>query len=87
MHTREILEDILNNKPYGAGKEFIRSAKNKKFYKYRAKLTQRVPIGEVNIEVFATEKEAFQLAKLELQRTHKPGYDIDVTWHKITTVK
>lgn len=83
---RAFLEDIMNNKPHGYGKQFMKNTKNKKTYQFVAKITKRVLVDEVTVEVFSTEKDSYAAAKAKLwqmQIDKKAPDGDDIVWRKV----
>jgi len=64
MFTREQLEDIMNNKPFGFGKEILRG--KKKRFAFVAKPYNKSYLESVEVEVFCErESQAFDKAKMQ----------------------
>jgi hypothetical protein len=82
MLTREDLEDILNNKPHGYAKQFM---KKKGFTKssYIAMPYKIQKLDPITITVFSSDKEAFDAAKRQFYSTHSKHIEYDgVEWKR-----
>ncbi len=81
MLTREELEDIMNNKPYGYAKQFMKKGFKKSTYIATPYKTQR--LDQIAITVFASDRDAFDAAKREFYSTHAKNIEHDgVEWKR-----
>jgi hypothetical protein len=81
MLTREELEDIMNNKPFGYGKVF----KNKEVKKttFVAVPYKRQHLEPITITVFGKAKDAYQDAQREFYSTYGKNLEYDgVEWSR-----
>ena len=81
MLTREELEDIMNNKPYGYGKQFMKKGvKKRTFVALPYKKNQLEPI---TVTVLSSDKDAFQDAQRQFYSTIAKNLDYDgVEWKR-----
>jgi hypothetical protein len=78
--TREELEDILNNKPYGFGKQFMKKDGPKKFT-FKAVPFVKVFKEPISISAYGkTQASAFEAAKNEFYRTNKNEEYHGIEW-------
>ena len=81
MLTREELEDIMNNKPYGYGKKFTKKGFKKSTF--IAMPYKKVKLDPVEVVVMADDKNAFQYAQSQFYSTHAKNLDYDgVEWKR-----
>jgi hypothetical protein len=81
MLTREELEDIMNNKPYGYGKQLLKKGMKKRtFIALPYKKNQLEPI---TVTVLSSDKDAFQDAQRQFYSTIAKTLDYDgVEWKR-----
>ena len=81
MLTREELEDIMNNKPYGYGKQLLKKGvKKRTFVALPYKKNQLEPI---TVTVLSTDKDAFEDAQRQFYSTIAKNLDYDgVEWKR-----
>ena len=81
MLTREELEDIMNNQPYGAGKRLMKKGMRKStFIATPYKINRLEPIS---VTVFSADKTAYQDAQLRFYSTHAKNIEYDgVEWKR-----
>ena len=80
--NREELEDILNNKPYGFGKQFMKKNGPRKF-NFKAIPYVKVFQEPISITAYGTSQAcAFETAKNDFYRTHKNTEYHGVDWAK-----
>lgn len=81
MLTREELEDIMNNKPYGYGKQLLKKGvKKRTFVALPYKKNQLEPI---TVTVLSSDKDAFQDAQRQFYSTIAKTLDYDgVEWKR-----
>lgn len=80
--NREELEDIMNNKPYGFGKQFMKKNGLKK-YTFKAKPYTKVFQEPVTISVYGVSQErAYESAKSEFYKTHQAADYHGIEWVK-----
>lgn len=81
MLTREELEDILNNKPYGYAKQFMKKGLKKSTY--IATPYKTLKLDPIAITVLSSDKEAFDAAKRQFYATHPKNIEYDgVEWRR-----
>jgi hypothetical protein len=81
MLTREELEDIMNNKPYGYGKQFMKKGLKKSSFIAIPYKTQR--LDPITVTVLSSDKDAFESAKREFYSTHAKNLEYDgVEWKR-----
>jgi len=81
MLTREELEDIMNNKPYGYGKMFMKKGLKKSSFIAIPYKTQR--LDPITVTVLSSDKDAFESAKREFYSTHAKNLEYDgVEWKR-----
>lgn len=81
MLTREDLEDIMNNKPYGYGKQFMKKGLKKfTFIATPYKINHSEPI---KVTVLSSDKDAYQDAQRQFYSTIAKNIDYDgVEWKR-----
>ncbi len=81
MLTREELEDIMNNKPYGYGKQFMKKGvKKSTFIAHPYKKNNLDPIA---VTVYGDSKTAFQDVQRQFYSTYAKNLDYDgVEWKR-----
>lgn len=81
MLTREELEDIMNNKPYGYGKQFMKKGLKKSTFIATPYKIQR--LEPIDVTVLSTDKDAFETAKREFYSAHAKKIEYDgVEWKR-----
>lgn len=81
MLTREELEDIMNNKPYGFHKQFTK--KGAKRYSFTALPYKKNQLEPITVTVISTDKNAFQDAQRQFYSTHAKTIEYDgVEWKR-----
>lgn len=81
MLTREELEDIMNNKPYGYGKQFIKKGVKKSTF--IATPYKKNRLDPITITVFSDGKNSFGDAERQFYSTHAKNLDYDgVDWKR-----
>lgn len=81
MLTREELEDIMNNKPYGYGKQLMK--KGLKKHTFIALPYKKNQLEPIKVTVLGTDKDAFQTAQREFYSTHAKTIEYDgVEWKR-----
>lgn len=81
MLTREELEDIMNNQPYGAGKRFMKKGLRKTTF--IATPYKKTSLEQIEVTVITTDKDAFQDAQRQFYSTHAKNIDYDgVEWKR-----
>ena len=81
MLTRQELEDIMNNKPYGYAKQFMKKGFKKSTYIATPYKTQH--LDSIEISVFSSDKEAFDAAKRQFYAMHSKNIDYDgIEWRR-----
>lgn len=81
MLTREELEDIMNNKPYGYGKKFMK--KGMKKYTFIATPYKKNSLEPINVTVLSADKNAFQDAQRLFYSSHAKNIEYDgVEWKR-----
>lgn len=81
MLTREELEDILNNKPYGYGKLLMKKGVKKRTF--IAMPYKKNSLEPINVTVLSTDKDAFQDAQQQFYSTIAKNLDYDgVEWKR-----
>lgn len=83
MLTREELEDIMNNQPFGAGKH-LTTRKGMKKYTFTAKPYKKTPLEPVTVTVISlTDKTAYQEAQRQFYSTYAKNLEYDgVEWNR-----
>lgn len=80
--NREELEDIMNNKPYGFGKQFMKKNGLKKFT-FKAIPYVKVFQEPISISVYGvSQARAFESAKLEFYSANKNTEYHGIEWTK-----
>lgn len=80
MLTREDLEDIMNNKPFGYGKQFMKKGGHKR-YTYIARPYKKVNLEPIEVVVLSSDKNAFADAQRQFYTTIAKTIDYDgVEW-------
>ena len=80
MQTREDLEDIMNNKPFGYGKQFMKKNGHKR-YTYIARPYKKVNLEPIEVVVLSSDKNAFADAQRQFYTTIAKTIDYDgVEW-------
>ena len=81
MLTREELEDIMNNKPYGYGKQFMKKGVRKStFIATPYKINRLEPVA---VTVLSADKTAYQEAQRQFYSTHAKNIEYDgVEWKR-----
>ncbi len=81
MLNREELEDIMNNKPFGYAKQFMKKGLKKSTFIATPYKTQR--LEPIDVTVLSTDKDAFETAKREFYSTIAKNLDYDgVEWKR-----
>lgn len=81
MLTREELEDIMNNKPFGYAKQFMKKGLKKSTFIATPYKTQR--LEPITVTVLSSDKDAFQTAQREFYSTHAKNIEYDgVEWKR-----
>ena len=81
MLTRQELEDIMNNKPYGYANQFMKKGFKRSTYIATPYKTQR--LDQITVTVIASDKDAFDAAKREFYSTHAKNIEHDgVEWKR-----
>lgn len=81
MLTREELEDIMNNQPFGAGKKFMKKGLRKTTF--IATPYKKTSLEQIEVTVITSDKDAFQDAQRQFYSTHAKNIDYDgVEWKR-----
>lgn len=81
MLTREELEDIMNNKPYGYGKQLMK--KGLKKHTFIALPYKKNQLEPIKVTVLSTDKDAFQTAQREFYSAYSKNIEYDgVEWKR-----
>jgi hypothetical protein len=81
MLTREELEDIMNNQPYGAGKQLMKKGFRKSTF--IATPYKKNVLESIKVTVFSTDKNAFSDAQRRFYSTHAKNIEYDgVEWKR-----
>jgi hypothetical protein len=81
MLTREELEDIMNNQPYGAGKQLMKKGLKKSTF--IASPYKKTWLEQVKVTVLSSDKNAYQDAQRQFYSTHAKNIEYDgVEWKR-----
>lgn len=81
MLTREELEDIMNNQPFGAGKHLMK--KGMKKTTFIAMPFKKNSLEPIEISVISSDKDAFQDVQRKFYSSHAKNIDYDgVDWKR-----
>lgn len=70
-YDRAYLEDLMNNKPYGAGKIFLKKkGTTSKLYKYVVRPYTHAYQDPITIEVVSSDKKAYEDARKQFQKLY-----------------